>query len=110
MRFAGEPGDAGDFDQQPGGAGGTDAVQAGQCATGGFEQVTEFFVGGLLALVDAFQVADQLGGNPAAGLAAASRGRTLASRALAWAADRSFFAPPGMSSGSKWCSWQTMRV
>jgi hypothetical protein len=29
-------------------------------------------------------------------LPAASRGRTLASRALAWAAERSFFAPPGM--------------
>ena len=30
-------------------------------------------------------------------LPAASRGRTDASRTFAWAADRSFFAPPGMS-------------
>jgi hypothetical protein len=33
-------------------------------------------------------------------LPVASRGRTLASMALAWAADRLFFAPPGMSSSS----------
>ena len=64
MRLTREPGDAGGSGQQPGGAGGTDPVQAGQCAAGGFEQVTEFFVRGLLALVDAFQVGDQLSGDP----------------------------------------------
>jgi hypothetical protein len=37
-------------------------------------------------------------------LPAASRGRTLASSALAWAADRAFFAPPGISSPSSRCS------
>jgi hypothetical protein len=54
VRLAREPGDVAGFGQQPGGAGGTDPVQAGQRAAGGFEQVTEFFVGGLFALVDAF--------------------------------------------------------
>lgn len=34
-----------------------------------FDASFEFLVGGLLALVDAFQVGDELGGHPAAGLA-----------------------------------------
>ena len=34
----------------------------------------------------------------------------MASSALAWAADRYFFAPPGMSSSSSWCSWEIIRV
>ena len=34
-------------------------------------------------------------------LPATSRGRTFASSALAWAAERSFFAPPGISSSSR---------
>ena len=38
-------------------------------------------------------------------LPATSRGRTSARSALAWAAERSFFAPPGISSSSRWCSW-----
>ena len=67
--LVGEPGHVTDLDQQPGGAGGTDPVQGGQRGAGGLEQFVQFLVGGLLALVDAFQVADQLGGDPAAGLA-----------------------------------------
>ena len=43
-------------------------------------------------------------------LPATSRGRTVASSALAWAADRSFFAPPGISSSSSRCSWAIIRV
>jgi len=43
-------------------------------------------------------------------LPATSRGRTPASRALAWAAERSFFAPPGISSSSRWCSWLIILV
>ena len=43
-------------------------------------------------------------------LPAASRGRTEARIALAWAADRNRLAPPGTSSRSRWCSWVTMRV
>ena len=39
-----------------------------------------------------------------------SRGRTVASSALACAAERSFFAPPGMSSSSRWWTWDILRV
>ena len=69
MSPGGEPGHVTDFHQQPGGAGGADAVQGGQGGGGGFEQFVQFFVDGLLALVEALQVADQLGGDPPAGLA-----------------------------------------
>ena len=41
---------------------------------------------------------------------ARSRGRTVASSFLAWAADRSRLAPPGISSSSSACTWDTMRV
>ena len=44
-------------------------MQVRQGGAGGREQRAEFLVRVLLALVDAFQVADQLGGDPAAGLA-----------------------------------------
>jgi hypothetical protein len=43
-------------------------------------------------------------------LPATSRGRTVASSALACAADRSFFAPPGISSSSNRSSWEIMRA
>lgn len=43
-------------------------------------------------------------------LPTASRGRTLASSASAWAADRSRFAPPGISSSSSWCNCEVLRV
>ena len=69
VRFGGEPGHVGDLHQQPGGAGGADPVQGGQRGSGGLEQCVQLLVGGLLTLVDAFQVADQLGGDPPARLA-----------------------------------------
>ena len=95
MRFAGEPGDVADLGQQPGGAGGTDPVQAGQRAAGGFEQVTEFLVGGLLPLVEAFQVADQLGGDPAAGLACGIAGADLGQQGLGLGCGEVFLCSAG---------------
>ena len=38
------------------------------------------------------------------------RGRTVSSSARAWVADRNFFAPPGISSSSSWCSRLTVSV
>jgi hypothetical protein len=61
----GEPGDVADLDQQPGGAGGADAVQIHQRAAGGGDQFGELFVRGLGPLVDALEVADQFGGHAA---------------------------------------------
>jgi NAD(P)-dependent dehydrogenase (short-subunit alcohol dehydrogenase family) len=69
VRLSREPGHLTDPGQQPGSAGGADPVQIGQGGAGGGEQHIEFLVRLLLALVDAFQVADQLGGDPAAGFA-----------------------------------------
>ena len=51
-----------DLDQQPGRAGGSDAVQVRQRGAGGGEQSGELGVGGLPALVDTLEVADQLHG------------------------------------------------
>ena len=65
----GEPGDVTDLDQQPGGAGGPDAVQVHQRGAGGGDKFLEFFVGLFGASVDSFEVGDQLRGDPAAGLA-----------------------------------------
>jgi len=55
-----EPGDVTSLDQQPGSAGRSDPMQAGQRGPGGRKQRGKFLVGGLGALVDALQVADQL--------------------------------------------------
>jgi hypothetical protein len=84
----GEPGDVADLDQQPGGAGGADAVKIHQRAAGGSDQFGELFVRGLGPLVDALEVADQFGGHAARAFPAASRGRTSASSASACAAER----------------------
>ena len=65
----GEPGDVADLDQQPGRAGGADAVQVHQAGAGRGDQLGEFLVRGLLALIDPLEVADQLGGDPPTGLA-----------------------------------------
>jgi hypothetical protein len=105
----GEPGDVGDLDQQPGGNGGADAVQVHQRGAGGGDQRFEFGGGGL-ALVDPLEVADQLAATRRRALPAASRGRPVASKVLAWAADSAILAPPGMSSNSSWCSWEIIRV
>jgi hypothetical protein len=64
--FGGEPGDVTRFDQQPRGAGRADPVQAHQAGAGGLEQIPQFLVRGLLALVDAVNVADQLASHPPA--------------------------------------------
>jgi hypothetical protein len=63
----GESGDVADFDQQPGGTGRSDAVQVQQGSAGRGDQRFEFLVGGLLAGIDPFQVADELGCNSASG-------------------------------------------
>ena len=61
MRPGREPGDVTGLDQQPGGAGRSDPMQAGQRGSSGRKQRRQLFVGGLGALVDALEVADQLG-------------------------------------------------
>ena len=93
MGSAGEAGDVADLDQQPGRTGGSDPVQVQQRGSGLGQQRLELFVRGLGAPVDSLEVADEFGGERRRALPAASRGRTEASRVLACAADRSFFAP-----------------
>jgi len=77
VRAVGEPGDVADLDQQPGRTGGSDAVHVHECGAGGGDQLFQLGVGGLLALVDPFQVADQLRGHAAAGLAGGVAGPDL---------------------------------
>ena len=110
VRAAGEPGDVPDLDQQPGRTGGSDAVQLRERGAGLGEQLFEFFVGGLRALIDPLEIGDQFRGNTRRVLPAVSRGRTFPSSTLACAADRCFFAPPGISSSSSRCSWETILV
>jgi hypothetical protein len=69
MSLVGEAGDVAGLDEQPGCAGRPDAMQLGERAAGGGEQLAEFLVGRFLAQVDAFQVGDELGGDPAPCLA-----------------------------------------
>jgi hypothetical protein len=64
----GEPGDVAGLDQEPGGARRVDSVQVHQRGPGRHDRRGQLLIRGLLALVDAFQVGDQLGGDPAAGL------------------------------------------
>jgi hypothetical protein len=94
-----EPGDVPDLHEQPPRRpGGADAVQSGQGRSGRGEQLRQLLVRRLLPRVDPLQIADQLGRDATTGLRATSLGRTVASSFLACAADRSFFAPPGISS------------
>lgn len=65
MRLGGEAGDVADLDQQPGGAGGPDAVEVEQGCSGGGDELLEFLIGGLAALIDALEVRDQLSGDAA---------------------------------------------
>ena len=66
---AGEPVDVADVGQQPGRAGGADAVQFEQRGVLGSDEGLDLFLAGLDLAVDAFQLGDQLGGEPPAGLA-----------------------------------------
>jgi len=64
-----EPGDVGDFDQEPGSTGRADAVQVEQAGAGRGHQGPELFVGGLPAGVVLLEVGDQLGRESATRLA-----------------------------------------
>lgn len=55
--------------RRPGCAGRADAVQAHQRGPGGLDEGGELLVRGVLTLIDALQVSDQLGRGAAAGLA-----------------------------------------
>jgi hypothetical protein len=105
-----EAGDVTDVDEQPGRAGRADAVERQQRGAGRLDVLAQFLVGGLLPRVGLLGVGMSSAATPRRTSPAASRGVTVASRAFACAADRSFFAPPGMSSSSRWCSCAIMRV
>ena len=95
--------------EQPGRAGRADAVQVQSASVPvAATQLGQFLVRRLLALVDPLEIADQLGGDPAAGLAGDVPRAHGGQQLLAWAADRYFFAPPGISSSSRWCSWDDL--
>jgi hypothetical protein len=66
---AGEPADVADIAEQAGGAGGADAVQIQQPAAGGLNELGQLLVRDLDLLVGGDKFVDQLGGQPAAGLA-----------------------------------------
>ena len=59
----------GDVGEQPGGAGRPDAVQVHQGGPASGDQPGEFLVQGPGLLIDGLELADQPGGEPAAGLA-----------------------------------------
>jgi hypothetical protein len=63
---AGEPVDIAGVGEQPGCAGGADAVQLEKRGTPGLDEGQDFFLAGLDLAVDAFQLADQLGDQPPA--------------------------------------------
>jgi len=65
----GEAGDVSDLDQQSRSAGGSDAVQVQQAGAGRCDELPELFVRGLPPRVDPLEVRDQLGRDPASGLA-----------------------------------------
>lgn len=69
MGLGREAGDVTDLDQQPCGTGGSDAVQVQQAGAGLLDQLGELLVRGLLPRIDLLQVSDQLGRDPATGLA-----------------------------------------
>ena len=69
MVAVGEPGQVADLDEEPGGAGGVDAVQAQQRGAARRHEGPELLVGGLLARVDPLQVGHELGRDTLAGLA-----------------------------------------
>ncbi|MDW5329470.1 hypothetical protein [Plantactinospora sp. KLBMP9567] len=69
MGPAGEPGDVADVAEQAGGVGRSDAGQVHQPACGAVDQVGEFLFRDFDLLVDDDEFADQLGGQPSAGLA-----------------------------------------
>jgi hypothetical protein len=77
-----EAGDVADLDEYPSGAGGSDAVEVQQGRAGGFDQLGELLVRGLLPGVDPLQVRDQLRGDSAAGLADAVAGADLGQQGL----------------------------
>jgi hypothetical protein len=110
VRSVGEAGDVADVDEQPSGAGGADAVQGHQRGAGRGGEFGELFVGGLLALVDPLKVGDQFRGHPAACLACCVAGSDLDQQRLGLGGGEVLFAPPGTSSRSSWCSWETIRV
>ena len=110
MSAVGEPGYVSDLDDQPGGTGWSDAVEVEQLAAGRADQLDQFLVGGLLAGVDPLEVADQFRSDLPAGLPGHIAWPDLGQQRLAWAADRSFFAPPGISSSNSAWTWLTLRV
>jgi hypothetical protein len=61
-----EAGDVTDLDQQPSRPRGSDALQLGERAAGSGEELAQFLVGGLLALVNPLKVTEQLGSDPLA--------------------------------------------
>ena len=82
MVAVGEPGDVADLDQQPGGAGGADAVEVDQAGSGRGDEFGELLVGCLLAGIDPFEVADQFRGDAAPGLAGGVAGADLGEQRL----------------------------
>jgi hypothetical protein len=70
-------------------------VQAGQGAAGGRQQGIQFLVRGFLALAGPFQVADQLGGNRAAGLACGIAGADLGQQRLGLGRGQVLLRPAG---------------
>ena len=97
----GESRDVADLDEQPGCAGGSDAGQVGQVVpVAASSAVSSLFAAFLRAWIRSRSLMSSAATRRRV-LPTTSRGRTFPSNALAWAADRSCFAPPGMSSSSK---------
>jgi hypothetical protein len=108
--LAGEPGHLTDPGQQPGSTRRADPVQIGQGGAGGGEQRIEFLVRLLLALAGPFQVADQLGGDPASCLARSIPRAGPGQQRPGLSCRQVLLRPAGDQPGQQRCSWETIRV
>jgi len=96
-----EPADVTDVADEPGGAGGTDAVELDQRAAGRGDELTKVLVRRFDLGVDGGQFVDEFTGQLVAGLGDDTRRRRRGAQQVAGlAAGEELLAPPGMSSSS----------
>ncbi len=98
-----EAGDVADLDQQPGSAGGADAVQVNQGGSGLLDEYGQFLVGGLLSLVDPLELGDQFGGGASAGVAGDAKRSDGGEQLLGLGSGQVLLRPAWISSKRRKC-------
>ncbi len=99
----GEAADVTDVADEAGRAGGSDAVEVCSPLPVAVDEFVSCLLAVLIFLSMRGEFGDQLGGQPPAGAPDDVAGPDRVEQGRAWAADRNFFAPPGMSSSSSLC-------